>query len=95
MWISTQGVMRYFIQKIDKLKGTLHFSGQSPTRESKRQYMELKKRIKREKELRVVAQKLELKKNLALSKKSIKPQLVKKGTQSRAAVYKWTYERKR
>ncbi len=65
-------------------------------KERKKQYQELKKRVDRASELRIVAQKLELKRDLALQpKNSVKPKLVKKGGPTKPAVYKWTYERKR
>lgn len=57
--------------------------------------MELTKRIEREKELTIVAQKLELKKNLAESKGELKPTLVRKGAPTKAAQYKWPLERKK
>ncbi|KAF7632418.1 U3 small nucleolar RNA-associated protein 11 [Meloidogyne graminicola] len=59
-------------------------------------YTELGKRIEREKELSVVLAKLELKRDLQLSKGSeLKPKRIRKGNAQRAAVYKWTYERKK
>ncbi|KAI1731859.1 utp11 protein [Ditylenchus destructor] len=72
------------------------FSDQLAEKERRRQYNELLKRMQREKELRVVSNKIELKKNLTLSKKSqLKPKLVEKGAPAKAAVYRWTYERKK
>ncbi|GMS90833.1 hypothetical protein PENTCL1PPCAC_13008, partial [Pristionchus entomophagus] len=60
------------------------------------QYKELRKRMHREKELAVVVDKLELKKHLAASAGAeIKPKMVKKGKPTKAAVYQWTYVRKR
>ncbi|KAL3095445.1 hypothetical protein niasHS_007544 [Heterodera schachtii] len=65
-------------------------------KERRRLYAELCKRMERERELTVVLQKLELKRDLALSKKSeLKPKLIKKGDARRAAIYKWQYERKK
>ncbi|CAB3401859.1 unnamed protein product [Caenorhabditis bovis] len=59
-------------------------------------YNELLKRMNRAKELEVVVNKLELKKNLAESSKSeLKPVRVKKAKPMKAAVYKWPYERKK
>ena len=53
-------------------------------------------RLEREKELDVVLQKLQLKKDLQDSKgKTLKPTLEKKGSTTKPAVYKWTYERKK
>jgi U3 small nucleolar RNA-associated protein 11 len=57
-------------------------------------YMELQKRIEREKELTVIQQKLEMKRHL-LNKKESKPQRIKPSTKDAAPVYKWEYERKR
>jgi U3 small nucleolar RNA-associated protein 11 len=52
--------------------------------------------MEREKELEIVLKKLELKKDLALSKKSqLKPKLIRKGNARMASIYKWTYERKK
>jgi U3 small nucleolar RNA-associated protein 11 len=54
--------------------------------------------MKRESELAVVLQKLELKKDLVMSKKkksTLKPRLVQKGDAEKAAVYKWTYQRRK
>ncbi|GMT37702.1 hypothetical protein PFISCL1PPCAC_28999 [Pristionchus fissidentatus] len=60
------------------------------------QYKELRKRMHREKELSVVVDKLELKKALAASAGcEVKPKMIKKGKSDKAAVYKWTYIRKR
>jgi len=59
-------------------------------------YDELAKRIRREKELRIVHQKLFIKKQLLDTKgKETKPKKVKKGKMDRAPVYKWIQERKR
>jgi U3 small nucleolar RNA-associated protein 11 len=69
---------------------------QASEKERRRLYAELGKRMEREKELAIVLRKLELKKDLALSKGSeLKPKLVEKGDAKKAAVYKWTYERKK
>ncbi|KMQ88010.1 putative u3 small nucleolar rna-associated protein 11 [Lasius niger] len=57
-------------------------------------YKELKKRIHREHELRVVEQKLEVRKALK-DKKIKKPKLVKPGSKDAAPIYKWKFERKR
>uniref|UniRef100_A0AC34QLF6 U3 small nucleolar RNA-associated protein 11 n=1 Tax=Panagrolaimus sp. JU765 TaxID=591449 RepID=A0AC34QLF6_9BILA len=58
------------------------------------QYKELKMRLQREKELNVVVQKLQLKKDLADST-GLKPTLEKKGSATTPAVYKWIYDRKK
>ncbi|CAI4231165.1 unnamed protein product [Auanema sp. JU1783] len=58
-------------------------------------YNELYKRINRAKELEVVVAKLQLKKDLADSTREVAPKKVRKGGSKKAAVYKWTYERKR
>jgi hypothetical protein len=51
--------------------------------------------MERERELSVVLQKLELKKELALSKRRTKPKLISKGDKTKPAVFKWKYERKK
>ncbi|PAV80151.1 hypothetical protein WR25_19940 [Diploscapter pachys] len=65
-------------------------------KERKKRYSELAKRIERAKELEVVTSKLELKKALVASSRSeLKPKKVRKEKKTRAAVYQWTYERKK
>ncbi|CAD5215010.1 unnamed protein product [Bursaphelenchus okinawaensis] len=59
------------------------------------QYEELDKRIKREKELNVVLQKLELKKAVQMSSKKDKPKLISKATPDKPACYRWKFERKK
>jgi U3 small nucleolar RNA-associated protein 11 len=59
-------------------------------------YAELDQRLKREKELNVVLQKLELKKELAVTKRrTAPPKLISKGNKDKPAVFKWKYERKK
>uniref|UniRef100_A0A7E4VHU0 U3 small nucleolar RNA-associated protein 11 n=1 Tax=Panagrellus redivivus TaxID=6233 RepID=A0A7E4VHU0_PANRE len=59
-------------------------------------YKMLKLRLERERELKIVLDKLQLKKDLADSRNSeLKPTLEKKGTATKAAVYKWKYDRKK
>lgn len=62
--------------------------------EKNKSYSELEKRMYREKELMVVQQKLQVKKNLK-DKKIKKPKQVKPGTKDAPPVYKWEYERKK
>lgn len=65
------------------------------TKKRKNMYSELAKRIKREKELSVIQQKIEMKKHLENKKTVLPPKKIKKGTKERAAVYVWKYERKK
>lgn len=66
---------------------------QSISDEKKKKYKELKKRIEREKELNVISQKMEVKKQLMDKKrKKIK---VKDETKDMAAKYKWEFKRQR
>ncbi|KRX81570.1 Utp11 protein [Trichinella nativa] len=59
-------------------------------------FQELLKRLRVEKELSIVAEKLHMKKEFAKSKsKGIIPRKKRKGTAIRAPVYKWQFERKR
>jgi len=62
--------------------------------ERDKKYMELQKRIERERELTVIQQKLEIKRHL-LNKKERTPKRVKPSTKDAAPIYKWEYERKR
>jgi U3 small nucleolar RNA-associated protein 11 len=57
-------------------------------------YMELQKRIERERELAVVQQKLEIKRHL-LNKKESTPKRIKPSAKDAPPIYKWKYERKR
>ncbi|VDN03492.1 unnamed protein product [Thelazia callipaeda] len=68
--------------------------------ERRKMYDELLKRMKRAKELKVVIEKLEVKKNRAENKgKELKPKqarfTIAKGKPMRAEVLKWVYERKK
>lgn len=57
-------------------------------------YMALAKRLKREHELTIVQEKLEM--NAALKDRKItKPKCIKPGTKDSAPIYKWKYQRKR
>lgn len=58
-------------------------------------YKELAKRINRERELAVIQQKLEVKKQVENKKNAIPPKRVRKGTQDRPPLYVWKYERKK
>ncbi|CAD6188443.1 unnamed protein product [Caenorhabditis auriculariae] len=59
-------------------------------------YNELIKRMNRVEEMEVVVAKLQLKKNLADSSRSeLQPQKVQEAKPMQAAVYKWTYDRKK
>ncbi|KDR21607.1 probable U3 small nucleolar RNA-associated protein 11 [Zootermopsis nevadensis] len=64
------------------------------TAERDKAYIELEKRIDREKELRVIQQKLEIKRHL-LNKKESKPERIKPSTKNTPPIYRWKYERKR
>jgi len=57
-------------------------------------YKELEKRINREHELKVVQEKMEVRRMLK-DKKVKKPKLIKPETKESAPIYKWKYERKR
>ncbi|KAI6232730.1 U3 small nucleolar RNA-associated protein 11 [Aphelenchoides fujianensis] len=52
-------------------------------------------RMAREQELKVVLQKLEVKKEVGLSRGRDKPKLVSRGNKKKAAVFKWKFERKK
>jgi U3 small nucleolar RNA-associated protein 11 len=62
--------------------------------EREKAYVELQKRIERERELTVIQQKLEIKRYL-LNKKESAPKRIKPGTKDAPPVYMWKYERKR
>jgi len=57
-------------------------------------YKELEKRINRERELKIVQEKMEVRRMLK-DKKVKKPTLIKPETKESAPIYKWKYERKR
>lgn len=63
------------------------------TEEKTKRYNELNKRVEREQELRVVEQKLLMKKHLLTNRE--KNEKVTAGTKHVAPVYRWKYERKR
>ncbi|VDN17351.1 unnamed protein product [Gongylonema pulchrum] len=64
--------------------------------EQRKMYSELLKRMQRAKELKIVMEKLEVRRNIAASKgKELKPKKVEKGEPMKAGVYKWVYERKK
>lgn len=64
------------------------------SKKRKHVYVELAKRVKRENELSVIQQKMQIKKHLE-NKNTLKPTRVRKGSKDSAPVYKWKYERKR
>ncbi|KAK5650981.1 hypothetical protein RI129_002010 [Pyrocoelia pectoralis] len=63
------------------------------TRKRHQTYMELAKRIERERGLSVVQEKLHIKKQLG-GKNILKPKRVQRGSKDSAPIYKWKYERK-
>ncbi|VDM13040.1 unnamed protein product [Wuchereria bancrofti] len=64
--------------------------------ERRKMYSELLKRLQRAKELKVVVEKLEVKRNVVESKgKELRPKKVAKGQLMKPPVYKWIYERKK
>lgn len=58
-------------------------------------YRELGSRIKREKELSVVQQKLDIKRHLQTKKKRLPPRKVQAGTKETPPVYKWKFQRQK
>lgn len=64
-------------------------------KKQKNLYMELDKRIKREKQLAIIQRKLEVRNHVQNGKSLLKPKLVQKGLKERAPVYKWKYERQK
>lgn len=58
-------------------------------------YNELAKRIKREKELAIIQQKIEINKAVGNTKNVLKPKKIKKASKDTPPVYLWKYERKR
>lgn len=61
----------------------------------KKDYLELSKRISREKELAVIQRKIEMKRHLECRKNALAPKRLKKGNKNNAPVYVWKYERKK
>ncbi|KAJ3665773.1 hypothetical protein Zmor_001248 [Zophobas morio] len=64
-------------------------------KKKKHLYNELGKRIRREKELSVVQQKIEMKRHVENKRNVLPPKRLKKGNHNRAPIYVWKYERKR
>lgn len=58
-------------------------------------YRDLSQRIKREKELSIVQQKLEIKRYLQTKKKRLPPQLLQAGTKNTPPIYKWKFQRQK
>lgn len=63
-------------------------------RQKSQKYAELAKRLDREKQLRIIQEKMLLKKNLQ-NKKESQPERIKPGTKDAPPVYRWKTERKR
>lgn len=63
--------------------------------ERKRKYLQLAKRLNREKQLSIVQSKLHIKKCLDDKNTLMKPKRIKKGSKTSAPVYQWKYERKK
>ena len=63
------------------------------SKEKKKKYKELKKRIEREKELHIISQKMQVKKHL-LDKKAKKLK-IKDETKETPAQYRWVFKRQR
>ncbi|VDN57350.1 unnamed protein product [Dracunculus medinensis] len=64
-------------------------------KERKLLYKELIKRMQRAKELKIVIEKLETRKNISGNSGPLKPKKVSRGELMKAPVYKWVYERKK
>lgn len=62
--------------------------------QKKKMYLELAKRVEREKELGIIQQKLEIKRHLIASG-DIKPQRIKPASKDAPPLYKWEYQRKK
>lgn len=65
------------------------------TEKRKKLYMELAKRIKREKQLAIIQRKLEMKNFLQNKTNIIKPKKIQNSSEDRPPVYVWKYERKK
>ncbi|RZC43072.1 Utp11 domain containing protein [Asbolus verrucosus] len=65
------------------------------SKKKKHLYVELSKRINREKELSVIQQKVEIKRHLESKRSILPPKRVRKGNKDRAPLYVWKYERKK
>lgn len=67
---------------------------QKATKQKEQKYAELEKRLEREKQLRIIQEKMILKKNLQ-NKKESQPERIKPGSKDAPPVYRWKNERKR
>lgn len=75
-------------------KGVDEEALQVVSKKKKEKYQELKKRIEREKQLAIIAQKMERKKQL-LKEKNVKKTQISEETKDAPAQYKWVFKRKR
>ncbi|KAL0274523.1 UNVERIFIED_CONTAM: hypothetical protein PYX00_002622 [Menopon gallinae] len=69
-------------------------SGKNVALQRKRMYLELAKRVEREKELGIIQQKLEMKRHLVASG-DVKVHRIKPASKNTPPVYKWEYQRKK
>ncbi|KAK3915157.1 putative U3 small nucleolar RNA-associated protein 11 [Frankliniella fusca] len=74
----------------DISKGAL----EKASKQKQQKYAELDKRLDREKHLRIIQEKMILKKHLS-NKKESQPERIKPATRDAAPIYKWKFERKR
>ncbi|KAL1506230.1 hypothetical protein ABEB36_005627 [Hypothenemus hampei] len=78
-----------------KLKQNANIRKEKPSRVVQSKYNELTKRKKREKELAIIQQKIEIRRAVENNKNVLPPKRVKRGNKARPAVYTWKYERKK
>ncbi|KAL4003719.1 Utp11 family protein [Acanthocheilonema viteae] len=84
--LQTSGIIN--AKRKDDVKQTDH--------ERRKMYSELLKRMQRANELKIVVEKLEVKRNVVESKgKELRPKKIAKEELMKAPVYKWIYERKK
>lgn len=88
-------INRLKLQDLEKMP--VNFDEESAKKlvqQKKKMYLQLAKRVEREKELGIIQQKLEMKRHLVASG-DIKPQKIKPATKGCGPVYKWEFQRKK
>lgn len=88
-------INRLKIQDLEKMAHDLdEDSAKKLALQKKKMYLQLAKRVEREKQLGIIQQKLEMKRHLVASG-DLKPQKIKPASKNSPPVYKWEFQRKK